>query len=299
MTISVSMIVRNEGDHLASCLESVKSADEIVIVDTHLPGEPSMEEVARQYTDKYYDDYQWNDNFSEARNKSLERCTGDWIYIIDADEELEPDGIDKIRAAIERLPDIVEVVNVRVVSKRHKEEHWSARLFRNHKGIVWQRPIHNYLSKSAQMNIDIKHYYGYSTAHSKDPDRALRVLRRCVTSGDYIPRELYYLAREYYYRKSYKEAIIYLEWYVKVSQNAGELADAYLMMGWCYNGLRDPGAARESVLKALNINADFTEALNFMAQMSGPNNRAAWERYAKVSTNNNVMFVRGIGKVTK
>ena len=299
MTISVSMIVRNEGDHLASCLESVKTADEIVIVDTHLEGEPSMRDTALKYTDKYYEDYQWNDDFSEARNKSLERCTGDWVYIIDADEELEPDGMDKIRALVPELPEQTELVHVRTVAKRGGEEHWSVRLFRNHRGIVWQRPIHNYLSKSGGINVDIKHYYGYSTAHKKDPDRALRILRRCVTSGDYIPRELYYLAREYYYRKSYREAIMYLEWYVTASKNAGELADAYLMMGWCHNGLREPRKARDSVLQAVSVNANFKEALDFLAKMTGPKNSKAWSKYAEMATNEDVLFVRGIGKATK
>ncbi len=53
-TISLCMIVRNEEEVLARCLNSAQSlADEIVIVDTG--STDHTKEVARQYTDSVYD----------------------------------------------------------------------------------------------------------------------------------------------------------------------------------------------------------------------------------------------------
>ena len=90
-TLSVAMIVRDEETLLKDCLESVKWADEIIIVDTG--SIDKTKEIALQYTDKVYD-YVWNGNFSKARNFGLEKCTKDWILILDADERItDPKGL--------------------------------------------------------------------------------------------------------------------------------------------------------------------------------------------------------------
>ena len=80
------MIVKNEESCLAKALESVKDADEIIVCDTGSTDRTI--EIAKQYTDKVYTDYVWNDNFAEARNHAAKKCTGDYILIIDADEYL-------------------------------------------------------------------------------------------------------------------------------------------------------------------------------------------------------------------
>ena len=77
------MIVRNEEAVLARCLESVKDADEIIIVDTG--SVDRTKEIASIFTDNIYD-FQWCDDFAKARNFALAQCTGDWVLSIDADE---------------------------------------------------------------------------------------------------------------------------------------------------------------------------------------------------------------------
>lgn len=91
-SISFCMIVRNEEDNLSRCLKSIKlHADEIIIVDT---GSTDItKQIASKYTDKIFD-LEWLEadglgNFSRARNYSLDQATGDYIFWIDADEQLE------------------------------------------------------------------------------------------------------------------------------------------------------------------------------------------------------------------
>ena len=85
MKLSVVMIVKNEEAMLGKCLESVKEADEIVITDTG--SKDKTKEVALKYTNKFYEnEYTWNDNFAEARNYAKNKATGDWIFVLDADE---------------------------------------------------------------------------------------------------------------------------------------------------------------------------------------------------------------------
>jgi len=91
-SISTCLIVKNEENNLFRCLNSIKSiSDEIIVVDTG--STDSSKEICRRFTDNVYD-LKWEEedglgNFARARNYSLEKATGDWIFYIDADEELK------------------------------------------------------------------------------------------------------------------------------------------------------------------------------------------------------------------
>ena len=89
------MIVRNEERFLEGCLESIKDVvDEIVIVDTG--STDRSKEIAARYGARVFD-FPWSDDFAAARNESLEKCRGEWILYIDADERLRPAGRDEVR----------------------------------------------------------------------------------------------------------------------------------------------------------------------------------------------------------
>jgi len=84
-TLAISMIVKNESGCIEACLNSVKGADEIVIVDTGSTDDTI--EICKRYTKKVYSD-PWKDDFAYSRNVSLRKCKSDFILIIDADEVL-------------------------------------------------------------------------------------------------------------------------------------------------------------------------------------------------------------------
>ena len=86
-TISLCMIVKNEEQVLARCLDSVADLmDEIIIVDTG--STDRTKEVAARYTDQIYD-FTWIGDFSAARNFSFSKATMEYIYAPDADEVLD------------------------------------------------------------------------------------------------------------------------------------------------------------------------------------------------------------------
>lgn len=91
-TISACMIVKNEEDNLSRCLKTVQEfADEIVIVDTGSTDDTKR--IAAKFTDKIID-LVWEEedglgNFARARNVSIDHATGDYVFWIDADEQLE------------------------------------------------------------------------------------------------------------------------------------------------------------------------------------------------------------------
>ena len=73
ISISLCMIVRDEEQVLARCLDSVREAvDEIVIVDTG--SLDRTKEIAWKYTDQVFD-FVWRDDFSAARNYAFSRAS--------------------------------------------------------------------------------------------------------------------------------------------------------------------------------------------------------------------------------
>lgn len=290
MKISASLIVKNEQDHLRSCLESIKGVDEIVIVDTG--SKDGTISIVKEYTDKVYygEDYLWQDDFAHSRNQSLDLCTGDWILIIDADEVLEDGGIDKIKKIINNTDKTGLYFNTLSITD-HSQVHKSIRAFK--RGFTrWVGKAHNYLVGPTTENVDINLYYGYSNAHKLDPDRTLRILKNTCEENPNLTRERYYLAREYWYRNDYETAIYHYEKYVQKSTYLAEKSDAYLMMARCCWLTQRGGDARKYCLEAIKLNPDFKEALLFMSEIHHEPWKSKWKWIGDNATNKDVTFIR-------
>jgi len=87
MSISAVLIVRDEAESIARCLESLRPAvDEIVVVDTGST-DPTMI-IAEAHAD-ITGEFAWRDDFAAARNAALALATCTHVLTIDADEWLE------------------------------------------------------------------------------------------------------------------------------------------------------------------------------------------------------------------
>ena len=96
--LSLCMIVRNEREHLARCLASVRGlVDDIVVVDTG--STDGTQEVARTHGARLVQ-ATWENDFSRARNLSLAAGRGRWILILDADEFLPESEHAALRALL-------------------------------------------------------------------------------------------------------------------------------------------------------------------------------------------------------
>lgn len=84
--ISVTIITGNEEDNIRECLESVKWADEIIVVDSE--SSDKTIEIAKEYTDKVFV-HKW-EGYASQKNYALNLATNDWILSIDADERVTP-----------------------------------------------------------------------------------------------------------------------------------------------------------------------------------------------------------------
>lgn len=283
------MIVKNEQGCLRKCLKSLRGVDEIVILDTGSTDKTA--EVAKGFTDKYFpDEYVWNENFAEARNYAAKKCTGDWILIIDADEYLKNGSIKECRRIIEKTKK--NSVQFYAVSANGLSAHRSVRLHRNIPEIYWKGAAHNYLVGTAFEKSDIVMTYGSSPTHKKDPDRTLRILERETKKNPLAIRDFYYLGREYNYRRNWSKALPCFYQCLERSTWAPEIADCHLQIARALWNLRRGEEARGECLMAIKYNANFKEAILFMAEMSGPKNRARWLLFAETANNEDLLFIR-------
>ena len=100
-TLSICMIVKNEGKNIVRALLNLRPlADELIVVDTG--SRDRTKEIARALGAKVFD-FEWTGdfNFSGARNFSISRATGDWILVMDADEVISPSSRKQLRALID------------------------------------------------------------------------------------------------------------------------------------------------------------------------------------------------------
>src|SRR5579872_4661597 len=86
-TLSIAMIAMNEEANLARTLETVKWADEIIVVDSG--SKDRTLEIAQSYGAKT--SYHAFGGHGEQKNVALDLCTMEWILLLDADEPLTPE----------------------------------------------------------------------------------------------------------------------------------------------------------------------------------------------------------------
>lgn len=95
-TLSVAIITLNEEANLPRTLESVKWADEIVVVDSGSTDKTC--DVARSFGAKVFVE-EWK-GFAAQKNSALDKCTSDWILSLDADEEVSGELAEWISQAL-------------------------------------------------------------------------------------------------------------------------------------------------------------------------------------------------------
>lgn len=277
MKLSVALIVRDEAEMLPGCLESIKEADEIVVVDTG--STDNTIEIARRYTDEVYE-IEWRDNFAAARNYAKELCTGDWVYSIDADH-INETPIAQIKEEVARVSDDHCVAGV-----DFNGHHRAAWLFANLPELRWEGRVHEVLNQPATVDVDVTQ--SNRPRGRANTQRNIRILQKEKDS----PRTRFYLGREYYELGDHAKAVDWLTHYLKEPAFPAEAAEAWLTMAKCYWEMQEGAKARASCLQAIGMNPDFTEALDLMADMTYEPWSSKWRLIAFNSTNSDVLFNR-------
>jgi len=186
--ISLCMIMRDEEGHLGRCLTSVQGAvDEIIIVDTGSV-DRSVEIAAGFGATILHEE--WRGDFAAPRNTAIDAASGDWILVLDADEEVI--GARALRQLVRQ--EGVEGWSLREVNFIGEERGIDSvvmsafRLFRNRPEYRYEGALHEQVvDKVANAGYGVRrfadveiHHYGYlepTSRAKKKTDRNMAIVQ--------------------------------------------------------------------------------------------------------------------------
>lgn len=151
--LSLCIISKNEESLIRNAIESVKEVvDEIILIDTG--SKDKTIEIAKELGAKIYNEDFYYD-FSDIRNKGIEKATGDWILFLDCDEKIQNKY--DIYKVLEEVKDEV-CISMRVCSyldSVKRNENNIIRLFKKDERIKFEGRIHESIEKSVIENFGI------------------------------------------------------------------------------------------------------------------------------------------------
>jgi len=269
ITISLCMIVRNEEDTIAQCLDSVKGIpDEIVIVDTG--STDKTKDIVRLYTDRIYD-FEWIDDFAAARNFAFNQATMDYILWLDADDVLSEvdcqkflelkNNLDPSYVAV-NMPYILSSDEFGVVTYSFRRN----RLVKRKKNFHWIGAVHEYIGAYGQIlksDICVTH-----KGTSEVSERNLKIFEKCQSKGTlFSPRDLYYYGNELFEHQLYHRAIEVYQKFLATGQGwVEDKLSACARLTDCFQQLGDKEKELEFNLKSFeyaNPRAEFCCRLGY------------------------------------
>lgn len=189
-TLSLCLIVRDEEANIERCLTSVRSVvEQIVLVDTGST-DNTLKIAAMSNAELY--EFDWNNDFSAARNFAMKKATGDWILHLDADEALSVESIDVIKSAILNKDIDAYLIRVRNFHPKSDQVKYSdspqVRLFRNSPQTQYTGKIHEQVtignnkdSIIPELDATIYHY-GYRENNQIKASRNLNYILDALQS---------------------------------------------------------------------------------------------------------------------
>ncbi len=144
LKLSVVIITKNEAQHITRCLESVKWADEIIILDSG--SEDETINLCQRYTDNIFST-DWP-GFGIQKQRAIDKATAEWILSLDADEVISPELKEEIQLTIQTTH-LTGFEIPRLSSYCDKQIHhggwwpdYTLRLFRNGYGQFSEAIVH-------------------------------------------------------------------------------------------------------------------------------------------------------------
>ncbi|OPA75658.1 family 2 glycosyl transferase [Paenibacillus selenitireducens] len=163
MKVSVCMIVKNEEVNIARALKSIPDHYETIVVDTG--SSDKTKAIAKALGAQVYD-HEWCEDFAWARNMSCFYATGDYILILDADEQLGDNVDETIRNHVLQCPEEPGAVLIENDTDEGVTRHRMIRFFPNlpkfnYIGIVHEQLFNGDLPASYVPMELVLYHYGY------------------------------------------------------------------------------------------------------------------------------------------
>nr|WP_033663150.1 glycosyltransferase [Bacillus toyonensis] len=240
ITISLCMIVKDEEQVIARCLDSVKHiVDEIVIVDTG--STDRTKDIVRKYTTNIYD-YIWNDNFAAARNFSFSKATKDYILWLDADDVLfEKDQQKFLNLKQEMDNDIDAVLMFYHLNTGLSMEPMYIttryRIVNRSRNFQWINKVHEFIQVEGNMlHTDI------TITHCKEKpriDQNFKILQSIIETEEVTLTDWFNYANECMFQQKYDQAIQFYKKVLDSKEKWGE-GNIYVCgnLAYCYMQLQ-------------------------------------------------------------
>ena len=285
--ISVCMIARNEEKTIADAIRSVLPvAKEIIVVDT---GSTDGTMDILEKFDVRKERFKWNNNFSEARNRSLALAGSEWILVIDADEVISEKDHAKIldctkndfyhgytlqQRTYESKPCEMWCLNDRLYEESSNYPGYCitkpVRLFRNNKSIRYRGRIHETViesitdkSRITDSNIVI-HHYGHILDPEKLKNKKRQYLNLCIEKCKDNPTDskaLFELGRLYFELEEHDKAIVEFKKAVLLDpENNWYFAD----LGFALLKKGDIKEAEKALLKSIEYGGKVAEVFSVL-----------------------------------
>lgn len=210
------MIVKNEQNNIGRCLKAISYfVNEIVIVDTG--STDNTKKIAQEYTNMVFD-FEWCNDFSKARNFSIEKASNDWILVLDADEFLVDFDAESIKVIYD---DPMIIGKIKIINhfddlndaKKSMEKVGRIfnRNFYKYEGIIHEQlvPMKECNYRYKLVELEVKHI-GYTDEIIKSTNKHYRNIKLLNYSLDFKGKDpyIYYqLGKSYYMLKDYGNAV--------------------------------------------------------------------------------------------
>ena len=151
--LSIVIISKNEESRIKACLESVKWADEIILVDGG--SSDKTIEIAKQYTNIIISSK--SEDFDIRRNQGMKEAKGDWVLFVDCDERVLEDLRREIQVLIESNEKAAYAISRKniifgtEVNYGPYKKDWIIRLFKKSEFESWIGKVHEYAKFSGKL----------------------------------------------------------------------------------------------------------------------------------------------------
>lgn len=218
MRISQAMIVKDEERNIERALSWGKATMfEQIVVDT---GSRDHTVALAEKLGARVSFFAWINDFSAAKNDALQRCAGDWICFMDADEYMKEEDAKKLplllAEAERRNCNLVTMTIAELDDDGNIFQTGSIqRFFKNDGSISYERPIHEQLvGKTGLRDYDASkeftiYHTGYSDAarRSKPKDRNIKLIQEQLKKKPDDYEMLGYFGDEYRALGEYGKAV--------------------------------------------------------------------------------------------
>lgn len=301
--LSLCMIVRDNETTIRPCLESIGPyVDEMIVVDTG--SKDRTPDICRELGAKVYE-FPWCDDFSAARNESLKRASGEWLFWMDSDDTIKSECGARLRTLVDGrhehdvLGYVMQVHCPGLPEKGHSDvtvvDH--IKLFPNRPELRFEHRIHEQILPSIRrlggqvVFTDIYVVHSGSdhsqAGRNRKLERDFRLLRLDLHERPNHPFVLFNLGMTYTDAQQYNEAAVWLTRCLEVSRpEESHVAKAYALLVTCFDRLNQFEMAWHTCLSGRDLFPHDKELLFRHAMLAHQSNRLsqAVDLYRQVLT---------------